>query len=56
MEATITIRIDEKEKEELARKAEELGVPFSQLVRQAIKDYIKQQEEKDKDGLSIRTF
>jgi predicted transcriptional regulator len=38
---SITIRISEIEKEQLKNMAQELDVPVSQLIRQAIKVFIQ---------------
>ena len=43
---TITIRISETEKARLRATAEKLDVPMSQLIRQAIKKIIDQEDEK----------
>lgn len=40
----ITIRISDIEKEKLKIVAEKLDVPMSQLIRQAIKNIIKENE------------
>lgn len=40
----ITIRISETEKEQLKVIAEKLDVPMSQLIRQAIKNIIKEEK------------
>ena len=45
---TITIRIDEKEKENLQKIAEEQDLTLSQVVRRAIKEYIRMNEIADK--------
>lgn len=42
---SITIRIDEAEKEQLREIAARIDVPMSQLIRQAIKEIIKQEEK-----------
>ena len=41
---TITIRISETEKESLRIMAGTLDIPMSQLIRQAIKDLIRDNE------------
>lgn len=41
MTTTITIRIDENEKDLLLKIAEEQDLTLSQVVRRAIKEYIK---------------
>ena len=48
MTTTITIRIDEKEKENLQKIAEEQDLTLSQVVRRAIKEYIRMNEIADK--------
>ncbi len=40
---TITIRISEQEKEALVAIAAKKDVPVSQLVREAIREYLKQE-------------
>lgn len=40
----ITIRISDTEKEQLKVIAEKLDVPMSQLIRQAIKNIIKEEK------------
>lgn len=42
--ASMTIRISEEEKEQLAQIAEEMGVTLSWVVRKALKDYLEQQK------------
>ncbi len=42
---SITIRIDEREKEQLKEIAAKLDVPMSQLIRQAIKDIIQKEQK-----------
>lgn len=42
-DTTITIRIAEQEKEALKAAAAKRDVPVSQLIREAIKDYLKQE-------------
>ena len=41
MATTITVRIDENEKEALQKIAEEQDLTLSQVVRRAIKEFIK---------------
>ena len=43
---SITIRINEIEKEQLKQIAAELDVPMSQLIRQAIKKFIQEEQTK----------
>lgn len=40
---SITLRITEAEKEQLKQIAQELDVPMSQLIRQAIKEFIQKE-------------
>ena len=42
---SITIRIDEREKEQLKEIAAKLDVPMSQLIRQAIKNIIQEERK-----------
>lgn len=42
--ATISIRIDEKEKELLNKYADENDLSMSQVVRKAIKEFLKDKE------------
>ena len=44
--ATIGIRIDELEKERLEAIAQSKDIPVSQIVREAIREYIKQEDLK----------
>lgn len=55
MATTITFRLTDEEKRELEKIADEMGMTVSQVIRIAIKDYIKN-EEKTADGLSVGTF
>lgn len=45
MDSTITIRIDDKDKEKLMAMAQEQSVPFSYLVRVAIKQFLESPKE-----------
>lgn len=42
---SITIRIDETEKEQLKQIAAKMDVPMSQLIRQAIKEIIEKESK-----------
>lgn len=44
--ATIGIRVNEADKKKLEALAADRDIPVSQLVREAIKEYIKQEELK----------
>ena len=41
----ITIRISETEKEALKRLSDQLDIPMSQLIRQSIKNLIKEESK-----------
>ena len=43
--SSITIRVNEAEKEALKVEAQKLDVPMSQLIRQAIKKLIQEEED-----------
>lgn len=43
---TITIRLEESEKEAIARYADEHDLSMAQVVRRAIKEYLAQQDKK----------
>lgn len=45
---TLTIRLSEEEKQKLIEYAEELDLSMSQLVRKALKEYLKSLELKEK--------
>ena len=42
--ATITIRLSEQDKTQLEAIAERKDIPISQMVREAIKEYIKEDQ------------
>lgn len=46
--ATLTIRLNEEEKQKLIKYAEELDLNMSQLVRKALKEYLSSLEPKEK--------
>lgn len=46
--ATLTIRLNEEEKQKLIKYAEELDLSMSQLVRKALKEYLSSLEPKEK--------
>lgn len=43
---TITIRLEESEKQAIAKYAEANDLSMSQVVRRALKEYLAKQEEK----------
>lgn len=45
---TLTIRLNEEEKQKLLEYAEELDQSMSQLVRKALKEYLSSLEPKEK--------
>ena len=45
---TLTIRLNEEEKQKLIEYAEELDQSMSQLVRKALKEYLSSLESKEK--------
>ena len=45
---TLTIRLSEEEKQKLLEYAEELDQSMSQLVRKALKEYLRSLEPKEK--------
>ena len=46
MATTITIRLDENEKERLKEFAQEQDLTVSQIIRKAIKDFLTKQEDR----------
>ena len=44
---TITIRLEESEKEAIAQYANENDLSMSQVVRRAVKEYLAKQENKE---------
>ena len=51
-----TGKYENKEKEKLMALAEELNVPFSQLARQAIKQFLDQVEDEDDEKMVFGDF
>lgn len=45
-DTTITFRLKESEKQQIVAIAKSKDIPFSQMIREAIREYIKNQEEK----------
>lgn len=44
-DVTITFRLSESEKKQLVAKAAAKDIPVSQLVREAVKKYLKEDQE-----------
>lgn len=44
---TYSVRLDEQQRRELEERSEKLGLPMGHLIRVAINDFMRQQEEKD---------
>ena len=44
---TYSVRLDEDQRRQLERRSELIGLPVGHLIRSAISDFLRQQEEKD---------
>jgi antitoxin component of RelBE/YafQ-DinJ toxin-antitoxin module len=44
---TYSVRLDEQQRRELENRADHIGLPVGHLIRLAIADFLRQQEEKD---------
>ena len=45
-DTTITFRLSEQEKEQIVALAARKDIPFSQLIREAIRKYIQEEDKK----------
>lgn len=44
---TYSVRLDDEQREQLEHRADQIGMPTGHLIRLAINDFLRQQEEKD---------
>jgi hypothetical protein len=44
---TYSVRLDENQRRQLEERSESIGLPVGHLIRSAISDFLRQQEEKD---------